>query len=61
MRANKIRLVQGSSKAPKKAIDAQQLISFIPNTAPVNKIHKNSKILKVSGYITKSSLCKRSF
>ena len=49
MGTNKIRYVQESSKAPRESVTNNK---FLPNTAPVNKIYKNSKVLKIPDYVS---------
>ena len=39
-------------KVQKLQEKALWIINFIPNTAPVNKIYKNSKIFKISDYVS---------
>ena len=39
-------------KVQKLQEKALQIINFLPNTAPVNKIYKISKILKISDYVS---------
>ena len=48
MGTNKIKSAQESSKFPRENNTNN---NFLPDTAPVNKIHKNSKILKISDYV----------
>ena len=64
MGKNKITSVQESSNSRKLQKKALQIINFLPKTAPVKEIYKNSKILKISDYIslaTKCPPCKRLF
>ena len=49
MRTKKSNLFKKVQKVQEKAL---RTINFLPNTTPVNKIYKNSKILNISDYIS---------